>query len=596
MQSGISSEKSSLGIYPVGMFLAAAFLLLWVLLLLPCAVAQDMSTSGPIEDLPEIPGRPDFINLEEPYEDIDLDALLESIQLEQTAADIPSLETVEPFSAERVPVDLAVKESGGNAPASPLQARKEIFYLLARLGKYGAARPLGEFILKENPAEQETLLVFCSMELERRHAAGVRRYAKQFLEFYPEDHQGIYFMAAAESLEGNYAQALDILESLRARQFADRDFPYKVDLASSARLAGDWRTALVLYQELLADQQSAPALRSEARRILDEIYREHSPRIIAVSDYQNLLSTGAIFKNELAWESPLTNRMRLSVRLEQRDLSQEANGAARELTESYQQGEIGVEAHLASSWWLNASLGGSNAGLIAAAELRRRIAPTKSVFLGAEYNQIATDSLALQLLDGRENRVEMGWDTTVDPAMNWRVAGLAFARMVTVDSEVLGHGGGGEWQVERLLMRDPVIIRVAYNGQLSFFNTTSTNAALVQPLFAPLATPAQEEEALGNEGIVAGSPETLITPTINYHGLSFSLSRDILPRWRIEVIGLTGYYFDTSQLNYGGFVRNTFYPRKSIELQTNLGYLNSGLQSNIGSQVFQMTLSLQILF
>lgn len=145
-------------------------------------------------------------------------------------------------------------------------------------------------------------------------------------------------------------------------------------------------------------------------------------------------------------------------------------------------------------------------------------------------------------------------------------------------------------------MRDPVIIRVAYNGQLSFFNTTSTNAALVQPLFAPLATPAQEEEALGNEGIVAGSPETLITPTINYHGLSFSLSRDILPRWRIEVIGLTGYYFDTSQLNYGGFVRNTFYPRKSIELQTNLGYLNSGLQSNIGSQVFQMTLSLQILF
>lgn len=497
------------------------------------------------------------------------------------------------------PEEVGSPVGGGEVPVrqeSLLDIQKRMFYLLARLGKSRTARPLGTKVLREMPSDKETLLVFCSMELERKNAAGVRRYARRFLEFYPDDDQGWYFIAAAESLQGHYAEAQGILEKMRATLFPDKEFPYKVDLASTARMAGDWRTALSTYKELLGGKDVSPKLRAEARRVLDEIYREQLPRISVSTQWQNLLTTGEILRSEAEWESPLTNRMRLRVNLQRNDLHQKANGAARSVREEYQQGTIGVDALVLRSWLLRASAGMSDAGALGAVELRRKLSPTRSWFVGASYNQIAQDSLALEILDGRQSRAYAGWDLTLDDEMDWRFSALGYVRTATVGGAQLGTGGGGEWQIERVVMRDPVSIRVAYVGQISVFNTTATDPALVSPLFNPGATPAQEEAALADEGVVAGSPETLISPYINYQGITVSARRDILPRWTVEVVGVGGYYIDTSQPSYGGYFRNYFRPRKSVEFQTNLGYLSSGVQSNTGSQVFELSLALQILF
>ena len=482
-------------------------------------------------------------------------------------------------------------------PPEPLfEKQKRLLYLLARLKRSLPARPLAARILTQAPSDKETLLVLASMELERKNAAGVLHYARRFLKFYPKDDQGWYFISAAESLMGHHAAAKGILEKMRAELFADRDFPYQVDLASTARLSGDWRTALAVYKELLQDGQTARPLREEARRIIDEIYREQLPRVNLSANYQHLFSTGDILRTDAAWESPLTNRIRLFLNLHRDDLSQKANGSLKSLRDSRMEGTAGIEAHLAQSWHLTAEAGGSSAGFLAAAGLRRQITPTRSWFVGGNYNQRATDSLSLEILDGRQSRAFAGFDWTLDDESNWRVAGTAYGRVATVDSQLLGHGWGLEWQVERVLVRDPVNIRLAYIGQYSRFDTTSTDASLVQPLFDPGATPAQEVEALDFEGIIAGSPETLIDPEISYQGLSLTARRDILPQWSLELTGVFGYYLDSSQLNYGGYVRNTWRPRKSMEILASAGYMSSGAQSNTGSEVFELSLALQWLF
>jgi len=482
-------------------------------------------------------------------------------------------------------------------PMEPLfEKQKRLLYLLARLKRSGPARPLATRILTESPSDKETLLVLASMELERKNAAGVRHYARRFLKYYPKDDQGWYFISAAESLMGHHAAAKGILEKMRAQLFSNKDFPYKVDLASTARLSGDWRTALSVYKELLEDGQTSRPLREEARRIIDEIYREQLPRVNLSADYQHLFSTGDILRTDAAWESPFTNRIRLFVNLHRDDLYQKPNGSLKSIRDFRMEGTVGFESHIVQSWHLTAEAGGSSAGFLAAAELRRRLTPTRSWFVGGNYNQRATDSLSLEILDGRQSRVFAGFDWTLDDESDWRVAGTAYGRVATVDSQLLGHGWGLEWQVERVLMRDPVNIRLAYIGQYSRFDTTSTNSSLVQPLFDPGTTPAQEVAGLDFEGIVAGSPETLIDPEINYQGFSLTARRDILPQWSLEVTGVLGYYFDSSQLNYGGYVRNIWRPRKSLEFLASVGYLSSGTQSNTGSEVFELSLALQWLF
>jgi len=502
-----------------------------------------------------------------------------------------------PDILETPEIDAPVPEEVAAPPKESLfQKQKNLLYLFSRLNRPRPARPLAARILKEAPSDKETLLVLCSMELERKNASGVLHYARQFLKSYPEDDQGWYFIAAAESLLGHHARAQGILDTMRATLFRNKEFPYKVDLASTARLSGDWRTALAGYKELLDDRQLAPALREDARRIIDEIYREQLPRLNLAADYQSLFSTGEILRTDASWESPLTNRIRLRVNLHRDDLHQKPDGAARSIYDSRMEGTVGFDAHVVQSWHLSAAVGGSGAGFLAAAELRRRITTTRSWFVGAGYNQRATDSLALEILDGRQSRAYAGFDWTLDDESDWRVSATSSARIVTVDNAILGNGWGLEWQVERVLMRDPVNIRLAYVGQYSRFDTTATDPEIVQPLFDPGSTAAEEVAALDAEGILAGSPETLIDPEINYQGLTLAARRDILPQWTIEAIGIFGYYFDSSQTNYGGYIKNIWRPRKSIELQVNAGYLSNGTQSNTGSQVFELSLALQMLF
>jgi len=509
-------------------------------------------------------------------------------------AQVPDILNTPELAEELLPPD------PGDEPAVPqeplFQKQKRLLYLLARLKRPRPARPLAHGILRQSPSDKETLLVLASMELERKNAEKVLHYARRFLTFYPDDDQGWYFLAAGESLQGHHARAKAILEKMRATLFSKKRFPYQVDLASSARLSGDWRTALTTYQELLRDRQISRPLREEARRIIDEIFREQLPRLDISAGYQHLLSTGDILRTDASWESPLTNRIRLVLHLHRDDLHQKANLDLRSIRNFRMEGTVGFDAHVVQSWHLAADAGVSSAGFLASAELRRRLSPTRSWFVGAGYNRRATDSLALEILDGRQSRVYAGFDWTLDDESDWRVSGTSSARVATIDSDLLGNGWGLEWQVERVVLRDPVNIRIAYVGQYSQFNTTSTDSSLVQPLFDPGSTANQEIAGLDQAGIQSGSPETLIDPEINYQGFTVVARREILPQWTLELTGVVGYYFDSSQLNYGGFIRNSWRPRKSVELVASVGYLSSGTQSNSGSEVVELSLALQWLF
>jgi len=461
------------------------------------------------------------------------------------------------------------------------ETAKHLLYLYARLNKPKVAEALASKVLTQSPGDRETLLVMGSMYLERKNAVKTLQMGQLVLKYYPDDNQGWYFIASAYSIMNRMQESEAIFRRLKDHQFKQGPFPYDIDLGSAARLTGHWREAMHAYKRILSANNISPQLRQEARRVLDEIYRENLPQMTVSSDWVSL-ETGDIWRQEFEFAFPADERNRIFVSVIRDEISIEETEFLKPGWGDRIQGLVTDETFWPSDWRTRVGLGSNGNEPVALIRARHEFEPECAFSFGPEYNFRAQDSLLLEQMDGRQDRMvtELGWLLLPDTKLNWE----GFIRRVRIGDEEIGQGYGFTGLVEQRLLRKPFELTIAYQGQFESFDSRDTHSILDNPGAKPL--PAQFDPVTG----ALVTPQTpqrtdLVSREINRHDLILILRGKFIKQWGYEVGVQGGYLFVEESEGYGAYGEFQWFFTKSIEMRWRAGYQSSGEASNSSSEV-----------
>lgn len=459
------------------------------------------------------------------------------------------------------------------AETLPIDERRQLVYLYARLNKPQVAEAIGEQILATLPRDRQTLLVLASMYVEQKDAAATLRLARRYLTFYPGDHQGRYFLGAGHYLAREFAEASQVLRELKLEQFVQRKYPYETDLAASAYAAGDWHRAMLSYQELLRHHALGDELRDEVRRALDGLYREHLPRWEA-SAAETWIKSARVSRYGALHGQHLSDRHWLDTRVAMDDVELDAAPGLNATHVDRMEAVATLTTTYDRRWRSEGWIGVSRAGLLAGARLHFRVAKDRDVALELAYAERSTESLTLEALDGRQHRasVQVSWLIESDLAF----AGRFGAREILIDSVRLGRGTGMDVTLDQTLWRQGPRILLGYRGSIATFSPV--DPATIDPSLArPIADPAGGSPA--QQAVIAN----LVSRRINRHGLGSTITDHLANAWLYRLTAGMDYDFELASVGWNAGLALTFRPRKSIELTGEVAYTSSAGASNAGS-------------
>lgn len=480
---------------------------------------------------------------------------------------------------------LPIEEAEMVARATLLDVEQQryVTYLYARINKPAVARAVGAQVLAKNPSDRQTLLVLASLAAELKEGEETVRLAETFLGFYPGDDQGRYFLAAGYYLQRKFSEAERELADLKREQFNGQKYPYEPDLASASAGANQWYRAMLSYQELLRHHELDETLRAEVRRALDRIYREHGPQVY-LSHNDVRLDSGSVGRSGVSHAMHLTERHLWTVDLKEDRVMIEPRQGLR-LRESRRADYAG---NIKSLWGSRSSsvvgAGYSDQGVTTEVEVRHDIAPSRGIVLTWQGNQTATDSLLLESLDGRQNKIELSatWLIEADLNLSMRVS----SRDVRVGRRSLGNGSGVELTLNQVLRRNGAHWLVGYRGSYASFDTTARDRRLIDAGVVDRLGPRERTAVLQN----------LVAPRINRHGFGLVTADDLTRVWSYRIEMGADYDFVLDSLGYNYAMQWVFRPRKSIEIGARGGYFSSASSSNAGSSAYLLDLSFRMYY
>jgi tetratricopeptide (TPR) repeat protein len=472
------------------------------------------------------------------------------------------------------------------ADGLPLQHRRYLLYLYARLGKPKIAEQLAQKILQESPGDKQTYLVLASMYLERREAEKALRNGKALADLYPTEDQAWYFLGAAHQQAGHYEEANRIFRKLKEAQFEGRLYPYESDLAASALGAGDWYRAMQAYQELLREHALSEELRQQTRTVLEGIYREHLPQLNLQGEVL-WLGEGMIYRTLVEYQQHLSTSQTIFTRLTHE--STEVDGGLSLISRSNANfdGVAGLESTFSRKYSTRAWLGGSESGPIGGASFTRSFGPQREIsfaFLGNERTQ---DGLLIESLDGRQHRFNL--DGTYLINRKWLLYSQVFAREVHLPDESLGEGIGGNFNVEHIFLHEKPGFRGGYRAYVSTFSER-------KGLAPELVSEAVEMPVSGGVDVRAAAVEGLVLDYLHREGLYLRYEDRLSDFFHYYGTIGSDYAVESSSLEYYWQAGFRVYPRKSIELRLDGGYYSSATTSAQASEQWQLIAGLKFWF
>lgn len=464
-----------------------------------------------------------------------------------------------------------------------IEQQRYLTYLYARINKPSVARAIGAQVLAQNSSDRQTLLVLASLAAEQQKGEETVRLAEEYLRYYPNDDQGRYFLGAGYYLQRKFGESERELADLKREQFSGIKYPYETDLASASAGAKQWYRAMLSYQELLRHHELGDELRAEVRREIDRIYREHGPQVY-LTHTELRLDGGSVERSTLSHFMHLTERHAWTVDLKEDRVKIEPRQGLR-LRDTRR---ADYASNIRSVWGSRSSsvvgAGHSDAGVTTVAEIRHDIAPSRGILLKWQGNQTATDSLLLESLDGRQNKIELSVSWLVEADLNaiLRVS----KREVLVDRKPLGKGSSIELSVDQVLRRNGAQWLIGYRGSYASFDTTSRDRRLVEDAVSTRLSPRERDGVLRN----------LVAPRINRHGIGLVTADDLTRAWSYRIEVGADYDFILDSLGYNFGMQWIFRPRKSIEIGARGGYFSNANSSNAGSSAYLLDLSFRMYY
>jgi len=513
-----------------------------------------------------------------------LQAMLSGLAKAQVASENTNRKS---SNAPEIKIPLNPGDAATNAPVLPPDSRgsleelRTLLHLYSRLGQPKMVESVAARILSRDPRDKETLRLLVSFYLERKDGSRALKYSHALVKFYPEDAQAHFLLAMAFKLDGQNRLAKEVLMTLKSEKFQNRSFPYESELASAAWSSGDWLQAVRSYQEALENPNLQPEARNEARHQLEQLFRTHSPQLLAKETFTHFQS-GLIFRSVAEASQPLAANHRLRLDLERDDLK--LNRA--DLLRPQWVDRYDVLAGLESDYrqWRTKVFGGiGDKGGMYGAHLTRALGPDADLTLAVHGNQRATDSLLLEVLRGREDELSLALHAHLYPDIlaNLKLRG----RRVLLGGETLGYVYSVDLNLERVILKSLPELHFGYRGLFTGYSQSSKNPGLVDSVALPGNSVADRLVLLKN----------LVTP-INDHGLFLSWQQTINTAWSWHA--LAGSDYSVTRSSFGQTIEAglSCFPSRNTELILSAGYSTSASTSEQDTKRLELSLAFRYRF
>lgn len=467
----------------------------------------------------------------------------------------------------------------------PLQHRRYLLYLYARLGKPKIAEQLAERILQESPGDKQTYLVLASMYLERKETEKALLNGQALVRLYPGDDQARYFLAAAHQQAGHFEEANRLFRTLKEEQFQGRLYPYEGDLASAALGAGDWYRAMQAYQELLNNHALSEDLRLKTRAILESIYREHLPQF-SLQEEILWLDQGMLFRTLAAYQQQISSSQKLFTRFSHESIELDGGNGVIERSHANYDGAVGLESTFSRKWSTRSWLGGSESGLLGGASATRTFAAQREISLELQANERSLDGLLIESLDGRQYRLTLSG--TYIFTHDWLAYGQIYGRQVHLRNHTLGEGVAGNFNLERVLRHETPNVRVGYRTYISTFSER------------PGVPPGIVDDVVSAPGgagdIRTELVEGLVLDYLHRQGIYLRLEEQLSGFVYGHAMVGSDYAVELGSVEYYWQAGLRIFPRKSVEARVEGGYFSSATTSAQASEQWQLVAGLKLWF
>lgn len=479
--------------------------------------------------------------------------------------------------------EITVRESVALSESLPIEHQQYLLYLYARTGRADMAEHLARRVLADDPAHRDSLLAMTAMYVDKKQADQALAYASSMYRHYPNDKEAAYYYGMANYLTGNYQEATRILQQLRITQFTDRPFPYNVDLGQTALKAGNWERAIIAYRELLDNNYVADELRREVRTVLDQLYRRHL-NLVEAKGNAFLLDSGRFYQAMFDGRHQINRRTRIFGHAEHNQIKIEQTPLLRRRWNDANEIWAGLEYELRPHMTLAGWAGGYNEGPQGGLRLTHRYAEKGDISVEAFGNEKARDSLLLQSLDGRQHRLTVAGSWYLTP--RFLVFGQLGGRQVRIEGAEIGRAINASWNAEFFIKREGPVFRVGYRGLASGFGQEIDNTAVLA------------------QAVLPGTPVAAQTPLLNQFVLNRIHRQGVYVDWvsrlygPVFIHGLAGadWAFEQNGPEYYGRLGFRVYPRRSLELLAELGYITSVATADGASGQWEINVALRYWF
>lgn len=431
---------------------------------------------------------------------------------------------------------------------------------------------------------------------------------------YPNDRDVLLVKADLALAENKPQQALNIYTTLKEGRSGLLSFDGQSGMVDALKQLGRWEESVAAADEILANPAYGAAAQAEARwdrRQLLPWIKHHA--VLDVEFYDE--AGGQAFRQSASYSSPWWNGWRLLVeqRVDFVTLEKDTHFiAADDVTRM--EAEVKLQRRFDNGWFAEVGVGGAEDNVLYSARIGKFETSALYWSLGWVGNARSTRSLPLEVLNGRENRLEFKIAGQLHPRVNFDVN--AYTNWLHVDGDELGHGYGFYANMNYIIMQETSTrpeVSIGWVGEYSRFKSRDSvpgsvlrqinaQALEVQPALARTddvrrALPASLDlrKALpGNYGREIF--DSLIDPEINRQGVQLTISKRVNDRLSVYAQGGPYYDVDDESVEFTVSAGVQYWISDDAMLYAEIRYDSDGRGSGAGSGTVEGRLGAEVNF
>jgi tetratricopeptide (TPR) repeat protein len=434
----------------------------------------------------------------------------------------------------------------------------------------------------------------------RKEAQACLAELQSFLKKEPE----LQLLQADIKLAYNQDQeAYDELVALQSRFYAGRSFPGQGSLATALQRLGRFDEAVAALDEIVSATVYTPEERWSAPWDRRSLLPNIKPYANAGLQHQDETEGTATVLNA-SYATSWLHDWRLLATAEESLIQLDAEQSFLNDNEaSIFESTAALQRKLPYGLTGEIMVGGAKSGILYGAKIGRLDHPVLAWSLGFKGNARATDSLPLQVLNGRENIVEFTMIGTWNSRVRYGID--AYAKRVHVDGDNLGEGYGVTANLDYIVQQETIRkpeIAVGYAGEYTRFNSVSSLPASVN---RELADSEQVRRALSSDDELRRAVpanygreifDNLVDPETHRHGVQVSMSKRLGTDWKLSAEAGTYYELSQESLEFSLAAGVEYWLSDSAMLYAELRYDTSGRAASAGEAVIEASLGAEVSF